>query len=529
MAALRGPIEDRAGSRTQRVAYCLTIVMRSLDLVQAKVSAPWPDPTWLRRDRRLAKDIFKAAMNTNMPLAEGKHTPISVSIIAVLVAAVYATMFGNYRVNLAIDTPWYLSISYNYCINGIDTDATFGVSFPVGMGGTVAFGKLAAMAQCAALAPFNWSLVAANALSVAGVVLSIAAIFVFLVGEGFGRFAGVTCCLALAATEPFVAMANQSKYEYITFLLAVCGLVLAARRHLFLAGLISVLAIEVQPIGIMAPIYLIAYELSRMFQTRRFRLEVDRIAKLMLGGVLGLAVYFILHPNILELLAASNAAEWNLYPSHFLYGYFFEARLYRHLPELAIFAACLLVHIWRRDYMQWPFPIIASLAALFIGFFLHHGNYFYTPFWYFPAFLVVFMTASVAWRPVVLPALVLALFVPQYAVAYVEGHKYARQGELQVARSAIASRGTDLSQAHIFGDFIFWPVFKDLSFEWSPSVLHHLRGIPPGTIYLICGLDPPFSPEESVCVEALPTFRDMQLIEQFSWAGRNYRIYERRE
>jgi hypothetical protein len=32
-----------------------------------------------------------------------------------------------------------------------------------------------------------------------------------------------------------------------------------------------------------------------------------------------------------------------------------------------------------------------------------------------------------------------------------------------VARSAIASRGTDLSNAHIFGDSIFWPVFKDLS------------------------------------------------------------------
>ena len=106
-------------------------------------------------------------------------------------------------------------------------------------------------------------------LSVAGVVLSMAAIFVFLVGEGFGRLDAVTCCLALAATEPFVAMANQSKYDYITFLLAVCGLLLAARRHLFLAGLISVLAIEVQPIGIMAPIYLVAYELSRMIQVRR--------------------------------------------------------------------------------------------------------------------------------------------------------------------------------------------------------------------------------------------------------------------
>ena len=83
------------------------------------------------------------------------------------------------------------------------------------MGGTIAFGKLAAMVQCAALSPFNWSLVAANVLSVAGVVLSMAVIFAFLVGEGFGRLGAVTCCLGLAATEPFVAMANQSN-ESIT-------------------------------------------------------------------------------------------------------------------------------------------------------------------------------------------------------------------------------------------------------------------------------------------------------------------------
>jgi hypothetical protein len=466
-------------------------------------------------------------MYTNASLAGGKYYPVPVSVIAVFVMAVYAALFGVYRCNHAIDTPWYLSISYNYCIKNINTDATFGGSFPAATGGTVAFGKLAAMVQCATLAPFNWSLVAANVLSVAGVVLSMAAIFAFLVGQGFSRFGAVTCCLALAATEPVVAMANQSKYEYITFLFAVCGLLLAARRHLFLAGLISVLAIEVQPIGIMAPIYLIAYELSRMIQIRQFRLELDRVAQIVLGGVLGVAVYFILHPEILALLAASsNSAGWNAYPTHFLYEYFFEARLYRHLPELVVFTACLLVHIWRRDYTRWPFPIIASVGTLFIGFLLHHGNGYYTPFWYFPSFLLVFLTISAAWRAAAVPVLVLVFFVPQYAVAYIEGRKYADQGELQVARSAIASRGTDLSHVHIFGDSIFWPMFKDLSFEWSPSVMSKQ---PRGTSYLICGLDPPFFAFEHVCADELPAFSGMQFVEQFSWAGRKYLIYERRE
>src|SRR6516164_1989354 len=311
-----------------------------------------------------------------------KYTLTSVFIITGIVVAVYAIMFGNYRPHTAIDTQWYLSYSYNFCMKGIDTDATFGAAFPVGPAGTVAFGKLAAILQCAALAPFDWSLVADNVLSVVGVVLSMAVIVAFLVSEGFSRLGAVTCCLALAATEPFLAMANQSKYEYVTFLFAVCGLLLAARRHLFLAGLIAVLAIEVQPIGIMAPIYLISYELSRMIQKGGFCLEFDGAAKLVLGGLLGLAVYFILHPHILALLAASpNPAEWGKEGSiHFLYGYFFTTRLYRHLPELVIFIACLLVHIWRRHYMQWPFPIIASFATLFIGFFISHRNYFYTPF-----------------------------------------------------------------------------------------------------------------------------------------------------
>src|ERR1700750_203679 len=97
-----------------------------------------------------------------------KYPLVTISIIALLVAAVYASMFGNYRVNVAIDTPWYLSYSYNYCEKGIDTDASFGLRVPHGPGGTVAFGKLAAIAQCEILAPFNWSLVAANLLSLAG-------------------------------------------------------------------------------------------------------------------------------------------------------------------------------------------------------------------------------------------------------------------------------------------------------------------------------------------------------------------------
>ena len=125
---------------------------------------------------------------TPPPHWRGSSIPTSVLIITVLITVVYMTMFGVYHTP-AIDTQWDLSFSYSYCMKGIETDATFGLSFPHGMGGTVAFGKLAAMVQCAALAPFNWSLVAANVLSVASVMLSMVVIFAFLVNQGFSRFA----------------------------------------------------------------------------------------------------------------------------------------------------------------------------------------------------------------------------------------------------------------------------------------------------------------------------------------------------
>jgi hypothetical protein len=89
-------------------------------------------------------------MYTNGQLTAGRYTPISVSLIAVFVVAVYVTMFENYRANHAIDISWDLSFSYNYCMKSLATDATVGSVFPGGMGGTVAFGKLAAMVQCAA-------------------------------------------------------------------------------------------------------------------------------------------------------------------------------------------------------------------------------------------------------------------------------------------------------------------------------------------------------------------------------------------
>jgi hypothetical protein len=55
----------------------------------------------------------------------------------------HAALWGLYR-PYNIDDPWFLSFSYGLCHRQSELDLAFGGRFPNGMGGTIAFGKLAA-------------------------------------------------------------------------------------------------------------------------------------------------------------------------------------------------------------------------------------------------------------------------------------------------------------------------------------------------------------------------------------------------
>jgi hypothetical protein len=295
---------------------------------------------------------------------------------------------------------------------------------------------------------------------------------------------------------------------------------------------ISVLAIEVQPIGIMAPVYLIAFELSRMIRARRFCLAFDRVAKIGLGGVLGLAAYLILHPQILSLLSASpSPAEWGKQGSIYFIS-FTSISLRQGYTGMCLSLRDLLRTSWStsgdgitcsgRSHSWLHSRRFSSDFSSLKGMFLYA----------LPVLSLFSSRIRDGQRDVASLCGSCACAGPVRSAIHggvSRGDKYARQDELQVARSTIAGRGTDLSHAHIFGDSIFWPVFKDLSFRWPPAIMYEPQRIPRGTIYLICGVDPPFFTLEHACANDLPAFGDMQLIEEFSWARRKYRIYERCE
>ncbi len=68
--------------------------------------------------------------------------PRAINLAIFALGTIYALLFQRYR-SCDIDNPWFLSFSYNFWDEKIYTDYFSGYVFPNGMGGTIAFGKIA--------------------------------------------------------------------------------------------------------------------------------------------------------------------------------------------------------------------------------------------------------------------------------------------------------------------------------------------------------------------------------------------------
>src|ERR1700761_3900469 len=67
-------------------------------------------------------------------------------VILLTLLGLYILMFQRYRA-YEIDTPWFLSYSWNYKHSAVQTDEFGGAHFPQGMDGTRLFGKIPANLQ----------------------------------------------------------------------------------------------------------------------------------------------------------------------------------------------------------------------------------------------------------------------------------------------------------------------------------------------------------------------------------------------
>ena len=163
---------------------------------------------------------------------------VGVYFLTALLAAAYVLLWNKYR-PYNIDDSWFSSFSYNLCHKHSELDDAFGGRFPNGMGGTVVFGKLAAYPQCVLYDLFGWTLTSlkifAKLTSLGGVIL----IALALLKAGFERSLVWLFVIAFIAMEPFFNMANQGRYESVTFLFMGAALLLVSYGRILLPDLLA--------------------------------------------------------------------------------------------------------------------------------------------------------------------------------------------------------------------------------------------------------------------------------------------------
>ncbi len=278
---------------------------------------------------------------------------------------------------------------------------------------------------------------------------------VFLSRIGIGNRVVLCLLAAFAVLEPFFGMASQARYDSFTFLLLSAALALASCRWWLPAGFVAAAAMEIQPIGILVPVitffFLITVPSGRQ---GRFRAG----AALLAGGVLFVPVYFLLHPNIFNAfnpIDEVNAARFQ--HAGFLYSYFWETQYKRHLPELAVFSASIILCLTRWRDERRRFALICTIAVAASSFILKWPNYNYTVFWYWAALLLLFQMAGTYRRASWICLIAAVYMLPQYGFVFAKNRNAGfSAADFSALRTAIDQAAGTSQAITVYGDYTLW-------------------------------------------------------------------------
>ena len=374
-------------------------------------------------------------------------------IVIAWLALCYTALALKYRA-YDIDNPWFQSHSYNLWNDHIDTDTFMCTSFPAGMGGTRVFGKVVSWVQATVLNFLGWS--PRNGAILSGTFVLIALEFwsSVLAGMGLSRIRRSLYLLSLGMLEPFVSMACKSRWEFFSFFILCFCLWLASKRHDFPAILLSFVAVETQPIGIVVPLVTVIYLLC--MGRRRARLLWYALA----AGLISAAAYLWLHPLGVATIVHADWRQGKGTAGGFLTGYFLVRK--RHLPELGLLIVAGLMVWKRKSLLHNHFAVSASALVITVAFLFRHNNPAYMVFLYPFLLLAVWQVLLTNRSSAVAAAVVLLLVLPQYAILAFHFNRYEgyNNQDLNAVRQEIAKAEASLhvpdDQVRIYGDYGLW-------------------------------------------------------------------------
>jgi hypothetical protein len=429
---------------------------------------------------------------------------------AVVVAALYWLVGQRYRVK-HIDDAWTLSLAYNFIYKGVIRDLVFENPW----GGLSLFGKTYAWTYGGVLHLVGWTRENAYYLSTVLTVLAIGLWGWIIARLRFEPVVAWSVVALMLVMDPFFSAASQARVDALVFLLVSLSFALFVAGRLFGAGVAAVLALEIHPMGMMAFVYMAAYLAAWPERlTSSLRRLVSTAAWLGLGLAVGVGYYLALHwqglAGVGQVLDRATATDVDV--NNYLYNYFLKTKYYRHLPELALFVAALVVY-WRKGWFRDDRFVGLFVGAVVLSSLLvRRPNFLYAVYAY-PAFLLlaVYVAHRFGVRRLLVGATVGFLLL-QYAFVAYRNRDFSFPALVREVEASVPRDGLP-----VFGSHNEWFALQDrafLRFELIP-LKKDLRAF-----YVI----------ESDEVRATPVVGYLQSacavtpIRSFTHAGEDYRV-----
>jgi hypothetical protein len=369
-----------------------------------------------------------------------------------LLGFAYIVGIDRYRA-YDIDTPWFLSFSYNYCHSAVQTDEFMQLRYPKGMDGVHLFGKVAAECQCLVLNRLGWTQAGVAEMNLVFCLASLWFWWSFLEQLGYRERWIAGFILLLGILEPTVSMVQKARYEFFAFFLLSAALWLASMGLEFAALLVALLALETQPAALLGVLMVFLFLALKTTSWQHFLLKAA------VATAATAAIYVGLHPGAVSVIAASRAAAGALTPGGMISFYFVHRK--RHLPELAfLIVGAWLYWIRRREITDRTAGWLGASAVVALLLATHvNAAYmvFGMPFMLWPAIEGYSRTKAVRWTPAILSLIVMAQYGYLYRANLHEGFDAHDLQQVQQTIDRVASeQAIAADQVQIAGDHSLW-------------------------------------------------------------------------
>lgn len=340
-----------------------------------------------------------------------------------------------------MDDGWSLSYLYNYVNHGVTSDLNFGDP----MNGVRFFGKSHACLVGFVLNHIGWTRSNGHILSILFIGCALISWLFILKKLDYSLELSFSFVSASFLLDPFFTAATSTRMEAFEFLLIALAMMCLLRQWYESAMIITWLAIESHPIGVIAFFYLAAVFFSSPSLRRSFlKKKTSGSLRILTTFLLGFFGFILLHHETLGQLQ-SLLSRKNMPPDLKAYGplfyYFFETKYYRHLPELALFGAALLVFIKKGFYRLDRFTFILLILLTTAAIIIRRPNFHYAIFFY-PALLILLLRTSEALgRLKGIIILLLLLLLPQYLYVYANNHSFNFEKQVEILRTTVPNDG----------------------------------------------------------------------------------------